>query len=476
MMRSVRSIDEKDVKDLETRGRYLRRKGFGGYRCEEVDIFLVEALTALRELLRENEGLRAGVSGFATLAGRMTLFDVQDARFHHVRVGGYDMRAADDYLDDLSDVLTALIQENEQLRSASSISSEGKVTDMWGDAAKPRDDGFAMPAEFSPHQATWISWPARGDLWGGRLDEAKDEWAATARAIAGFEPVTMVCDPGQAEDVRNRCGSGVEPLEVPIDDSWLRDNGPIFVSNPSGEVALVQFGFNSWGGKYLPFDRDAALPEALAAHFGVRRYVAPFVLEGGSFFVDGEGTVLTTEQCLLNPNRNPSMSRGEIEEGLRSFLGVDTVIWLPHGLVEDRDTDGHVDGLAQYVRPGAVMLATAAGPNDPNAERFQEDRGVLTRTPDARGRSLEVLEGPVNSWAELPEIGPIVIPYMNHYLVNGGVIVPVGGVPADEPALELLAKAYPDREVVGVPGAWISHGGGGPHCITQQVPAGTFVS
>jgi agmatine deiminase len=350
------------------------------------------------------------------------------------------------------------------------------VSDVSGDAATPRDDGFAMPAEFSPHQATWMSWPAREDLWGGRLDEAKDEWAATARGVAGFEPVTMVCDPGQAEDVRNRCGFGVEPLEVPIDDSWLRDNGPIFVTNPSGEVALVHFGFNSWGGKYLPFDRDAALPETLAAHFGVRRYVAPFVLEGGSFFVDGEGTVLTTEQCLLNPNRNPSMSREEIEEGLRSFLGVDTVIWLPHGLVEDRDTDGHVDGLAQYVRPGAVMLATAAGSNDPNVERFEEDRGVLTRTHDARGRSLEVLEGPVNSWAELPEIGPIVIPYMNHYLANGSVIVPVGGVPADEPALELLAKAYPDREVVGVPGAWISHGGGGPHCITQQVPAGTFVS
>jgi agmatine deiminase len=319
----------------------------------------------------------------------------------------------------------------------------------------PREDGFAMPAEFSPHQATWMSWPAREDLWGGRLDEAKDEWAATARALAAFESVTMVCDPGQAEDVRNRCGAGVEPLEVSIDDSWLRDNGPIFVTNARGDVALVHFGFNSWGGKYLPFDRDAALPEALASHFGVRRYVAPFVLEGGSFFVDGEGSLLTTEQCLLHPNRNPSMSREEIEEGLRAYLGVDTIVWLPHGLVEDRDT---------------------AGPDDPNVDRFDEDRAVLSRTRDARDRSLEALDGPVNSWADLPGIGPIVIPYMNHYLANGAVIVPIGGVPADEPALELLAKAYPDREVVGVPGAWISHGGGGPHCITQQVPAGTFVS
>lgn len=340
----------------------------------------------------------------------------------------------------------------------------------------PRDDGFAMPAEFAPHQATWMSWPTERSLWAGHLDAARGDWAATARTVAAFEPVVMVCNPGEAADVRRRCGENVEALEVPIDDAWLRDNGPIFVTNAKGEIALVHFGFNSWGEKYLPYDKDARLPELLASHFGVRRYRAPFVLEGGSFFVDGEGTVLTTEQCLLHQNRNPSMSREEIEEGLRSFLGADDVIWLPHGLVEDRDTDGHIDGLAQLVRPGAVMLSVAAGDVDPNAPRFDEDRGILQGARDARDRSFEVLDGPVNGWAELEGIGSIVIPYMNHYLANGAVIVPVGDIPEDEPALELLAKAYPDREVVGVPGALISFGGGGPHCITQQVPAGTFVS
>jgi agmatine deiminase len=340
----------------------------------------------------------------------------------------------------------------------------------------PRDDGFAMPAEFAPHQATWMSWPTQRSLWAGHLDAARDDWAATARAVASFEPVVMVCHPGEAAGVRGRCGEGVEALEMPIDDSWLRDNGPIFVTNPQGEVALVHFGFNSWGGKYLPYDKDARLPELLASHFGIRRYRAPFVLEGGSFFVDGEGTLLTTEQCLLHPNRNPSMSREEIEDGLRSFLDVDDVIWLPHGLVEDRDTDGHIDGLAQLVGPGVVMLAVAAGEDDPNALRFDEDRGILQGARDARARPLEVLDGPVNGWAELEGIGPIVIPYMNHYLANGAVIVPVGDIPEDDAALELLAKAYPDREVVGVPGALISFGGGGPHCITQQVPVGTFVS
>ena len=286
----------------------------------------------------------------------------------------------------------------------------------------------------------------------------------------------MVCNPGQADDVRRRCGSGVEPLELPIDDSWMRDNGPIFVTDDDGNVALVQFRFNSWGEKFLPYDDDARVPEALASHLGVRRYQAPFVLEGGSFFVDGEGTVLTTEQCLLNPNRNPSMTREEIEDGLRSFLGVDTLIWLPHGLVEDRDTDGHVDGLAQYVRPGAVMMSVAAGDEDPNAARFEEDRAVLARAADPRGRSLEVLDGPVNAWAEIDGVGRVVIPYLNFYLVNGGVVVPVGGIPEDDVALELIGKAFPDREAVGVPAALISNGGGGPHCITQQIPAGTFLS
>jgi agmatine deiminase len=344
------------------------------------------------------------------------------------------------------------------------------------DAPTPRADGFSMPAEFDEHQATWMSWPTHRSLWNGLLDAARDEWAATARAVSAFEPVVMVCNAGEAADARRRCGDGVEPLELPIDDSWLRDNGPIFVRNDRGELALVHFGFNSWGEKYLPYDADARLPELLASHFGVRRYAAPFVLEGGSYFVDGEGTLLTTEQCLLHPNRNPSLSREEIEEGLRSFLGVDTVIWLPHGLVEDRDTDGHIDGLAQLVGPGIVMLAVAGGDDDPNAPRFAEDRNTLVSARDAKGRSFDVVDGPVNAWATVEGVGPVVIPYMNHYLANGAVIVPIAGGPEDEPALELLAKAYPDREIVGVPGAIISHGGGGPHCITQQVPAGTFVS
>jgi agmatine deiminase len=325
-----------------------------------------------------------------------------------------------------------------------------------------------------------MAWPARtvgvGSWWTDHLEHAKDEWAAMARAVAAFEPVTMVCLPGSSSEVRDRCGEGVEPLELQIDDSWMRDNGPIFVTNDRGEVTLVHFRFNSWGEKYLPYDQDALVPQRLAEVFGVRRYEAPMVLEGGSFFVDGEGTLFTTEECLLNPNRNPELTREQIEGVLRAYLGVDTIVWLPKGMADDRDTDGHIDGVAQVVRPGSVMLLRPKDPGDPDTARGEENAAVLAGARDALGRELEVREVPITGIVEVEGYGPVTIPYLNFYLVNGGVIVPVGGIPQDEEALALIGDAFPEREVVPVPGAIISLGGGGPHCITQQVPEGPFVT
>jgi agmatine deiminase len=343
----------------------------------------------------------------------------------------------------------------------------------------PRGDGFRMPPEFAPHQRTLMAWPSRTvgvpSWWTGNLERAKDDWAVMARAVGGFEPVTMVCPPGSSAEVRNRCGKEVEPLELPIDDSWMRDNGPIFVTNEGGEVAMVHFRFNSWGEKYLPYDQDARVPERLAGELGVRRYEAPMVLEGGSFFVDGEGTLFTTEECLLNPNRNPDLTRVEIEGVLREYVGVDAIVWLPHGMADDRDTDGHIDGVAQVVRPGTVMLLRPRDPGDPDSPRGSANAAVLSASTDASGRTFDVMEMPLTASVPVDGYGPVAIPYMNFYLVNGGVIVPTGGVPADEEALSLIGRAFPDREVVGVPGAIISLGGGGPHCITQQVPEGTFL-
>ena len=337
----------------------------------------------------------------------------------------------------------------------------------------PRDEGFRMPAEWGPHQATLMAWPTRTRkaFWGAVFERAREDYAAVARAVAAFEPVIMVCNPGEARAVRDRCGTGVEAIEVPIDDSWMRDSGPIFVRDRLGQVAMVHFQFNAWGGKYRPWDADAAAPEAIAAHLGVRRYEAPFVLEGGAFLVDGEGTLITTEGVLLNPNRNPGMARTQIEQGLADYLGVEKVIWLQ--AYPDRDTDGHVDGIAQYVRPGTILLEVPADPAGHNYRLAPENIRRLSQTPDARGRPFTVIRFEHTGWDEVAGTA-FEIPYLNCYLANGAVVMPTAGAPQDEQARIRVAEAFPDRDVVCVPGAVLAYGGGGPHCITQQVPAGEY--
>jgi agmatine deiminase len=333
-------------------------------------------------------------------------------------------------------------------------------------SATPREDGFSMPAEWDPHDACLMEWPAvtRRDFWADRFEEAKRDYASVATAIAAFEPVVMVCDPDQEVEARRYCGENVEVVPIPIDDSWMRDNGPIFVRDGDGRVALVHFGFNAWGERFHPYDKDADVARHVAAHLGMRRYEAPFVLEGGSFFVDGEGTLITTEQCLLNPNRNPTMSRQEIEQGLRNYLGVDLIVWLGLGHSTDRDTDGHIDGIAPYVAPATVALLAPEDPDDPDHERGRDNLERLRRARDAKGRAFEVIPFQTRPSG--------VVPYLNFYLPNGGVIVPVADRSEDEQALGQIAKLFPDRKVVPVRGNCLTYGGGGPHCITQQLPRG----
>jgi agmatine deiminase len=321
-----------------------------------------------------------------------------------------------------------------------------------------------MPAEWAPHERTLMGWPCRRELWGDQLAQAKVEFAATANAVAAFEPLTMVCaTPGDAAEARAALTAGAEVVALAIDDSWLRDNGPIFVLDGDGRRAGVDFRFNSWGEKFAPYDADAAVGALIVDRLGDRRYDAPFVLEGGSVAVDGEGTLLTTEQCLLHPSRNPGMTREEIERGLCDFLGAERVVWLGQGLAEDRDTDGHVDLVAAFTRPGQVLLQSTP-PGTPSSERLADNRSRLVAA------GLEVVDFPI-----LPtlEVGgeEVAVGHLNFYLCNGAAIVPLAGAPTDAEALERIAAAYPGREVVGVPGAIIAYGGGGPHCITQQVPA-----
>ena len=259
-----------------------------------------------------------------------------------------------------------------------------------------------MPAEWSPHAATLMAWPLLADYWEGRADDARREWAGVARAVASSEPVIMVCNPGDEASVRDHCGDTVEVLPIPIDDSWMRDSGPIFVRDDAGEVAAVSFRFNAWGERFPSWVNDDAMPAAVAAHLGVRLFEAPFVLEGGSILVDGEGTLLTTEMCLLNPNRNPDLTKDEIERGLRDYLGVDTVVWLPYGMAGDVGpvaTDGHVDGVAAYVAPGRVALLVPDDARDADHAFGRANLERLEASTDARGRSFEV-ESPDRSRRE----------------------------------------------------------------------------
>jgi agmatine deiminase len=320
-----------------------------------------------------------------------------------------------------------------------------------------------MPAEWEPHERTLMGWPCRRELWGELLEQARADYAAVANAIARFEPVTMIAaDSGDAALARAACDETVEVVELPLDDSWLRDCGPIYVYDTDGARMAIHFRFNSWGEKFLPFDRDAEVGGLVAAALGDSVRSAPLVLEGGSILGDGAGTLLVTEQCLLHPNRNPSLSRGDIEQALREWLGVESIVWLGMGLVEDRDTDGHVDLIAAFTRPGQVLLQTVAAGN-PNYENCFENRRRLVAA------GIDVIDVPF-----LPYVSvggqTVAVGYLNLYLCNGGVIVPVCGDHSETDALELIGAAFPGREVVPVPGAVLAYGGGGPHCITQQVP------
>jgi len=324
---------------------------------------------------------------------------------------------------------------------------------------------FRMPAEWAPHERTLMAWPARADMWGQHFEAAKAVHAEVANAIAAFEPVTMVAHPSQRKQARKACGAGVTVSEIPIDDSWMRDSGPIFVLDGAGARAGIDFGFNAWGEKFHPYDADAEVARRLLERLRVQRIDArDLVLEGGAITVDGDGTLITTEQCLLHPSRNPGHSREQIARRLQEALGVHTVVWLGQGLVEDLDTDGHVDNVCAWVAPGRVLLQTVADEANPNWAHTRENLERL------RAAGLDVVELSLLPYVD-HDGPPTVVPYTNFYVCNGALIVPVAGQETDEEALTLLGGLYPGREVVPVPGVTLALGGGGVHCITQQVPA-----
>lgn len=355
----------------------------------------------------------------------------------------------------------------------------------------PRQDGFRMPGEFEPHAGTWMLWPERSDNWRFGGKPAQRTYVDVAAAISRFEPVTMCVSARQFDNARHWLPPAVRVVEMSNDDAWMRDCGPTFVTNGK-EIRGVDWKFNAWGGLvdglYFPWDQDDRVARKICDIERVDRYrLEDFVLEGGSIHVDGEGTLFTTEECLLSEGRNPQLSRSEIEEVLKDFLNVEKIIWIPRGIFND-ETNGHVDNILQVVKPGHVLLAWTDDKDDPQYEISNEAYDILSAATDAKGRKLEItkLMLPANVLiakeesegvdvvdGTLPrnEGDRLAASYVNFYLVNGGVIFPMFDDPHDELARQTLQSAYPDREVVGVYAREILLGGGNIHCITQQQPA-----
>lgn len=336
---------------------------------------------------------------------------------------------------------------------------------------KPSDLGFKMPAEWMTHAGCWMGWPARESTWNGHIEAAREDYVRVARAIAEFEPVTMLANQSHVADAARRCGPSVRVVPVPIDDSWLRDSGPTFLIDSAGDRAAALFTFNSWGGKFLPYDQDAAVGARVAELAGTPAHRSDLTIEGGGFLADGEGTLITAETCVLNANRNPGWDKARADAELRAMLGVEKIIWLP-GDPTDIATDGHVDGYVAYFKPAGVLCEVVADPADPRFHIMAENRKVLEAETDARGRRFEVV--PI---AEAPRS---VVPagedmycrsYVNFYIANRAVIVPAYGVPEDAQVQETLRRAYPGRRIVPVELHDLFRGGGGIHCITQQEPA-----
>ncbi|MGD9736614.1 MAG: agmatine deiminase [Solirubrobacterales bacterium] len=355
----------------------------------------------------------------------------------------------------------------------------------------PRADGLRMPGEFEPHAGCWMLWPERTDNWRQGAAPAQAAFAAVAAAIAAAEPVTVGASDAQFERARAALSPAIRVVELSSDDAWMRDVGPTFVVGDEGERRGVDWRFNAWGGHhgglYSSWERDERVAAKVLEVERAGRYRAPLVLEGGSIHVDGEGTALSTEECLLNRNRNPELSREQIEAHLLDYLGAEKVLWLGRGVFAD-ETDGHVDNLACFARPGVVLLTWTDDVSDPQYEISLDARRRLEAAVDARGRPLEVVllpaPGPLRATAEeaagveaIAGTQPrragdrLAASYVNFYLANGRVVMPLLDERRDEEAAAILAATFPEREVVGVSAREILLGGGNVHCITQQVPA-----
>lgn len=366
----------------------------------------------------------------------------------------------------------------------------------------PVSNGFHMPAEWEPHSQTWLGWPERGDNWRDNAVHSQKVFAKVATAISKFEPVTVCASAAQWDNARRQLPHNVRVIEMSMNDSWFRDSGPTFVVNKSKsspanttkKVAGIDWNFNSWGGAedgcYTDWSLDLLVAKKIISVERLHRFPQSIILEGGSIHVDGEGTCLTTEECLLNKNRNPHLTKVQIEDELKAYLGVKKIVWLPRGLFGDDDTNGHVDNMCCFVKPGVVLLSWTDDKSDPHYERGAEAFSVLSNSTDANGRKFQIIKlhipGPLYMTQEeadgviqdgngKPRLAStrLAASYVNFYIANGAIITPqFGDKKWDDEAVRVLSLAFPDHEVVRIEGAReIVLAGGNIHCITQQQPA-----
>ncbi|MEK4998780.1 MULTISPECIES: agmatine/peptidylarginine deiminase [Paenibacillus] len=338
----------------------------------------------------------------------------------------------------------------------------------------PKDLNYTMPPEWGKHERTFISWPVQESMcFPDNHESVCQGYADIITAIAEFEPITVIVNPEDVERVEHLVGGpNVTLLPIAHSDAWLRDNGPTFIVNKEGQMAGVNWKFNAWGGKYSPWDLDDEVAPQILEHAQITRFDAPLVMEGGSIHTDGEGTLLTTEECLLNLNRNPELKREEIEEYVRNYTGTEAIIWLRRGLSGD-ETDGHVDNIACFAAPGKVIIQVSEDPQDENYEITQENLRILENATDAKGRKLEIIK--IQQPPRVDHDGSrLTLSYLNFYFVNGGIILPVFGGTATETdtlAEKVLAGLFPDRKIRTVNGMAVITEGGNVHCTTQQMPA-----
>ena len=330
---------------------------------------------------------------------------------------------------------------------------------------------FKVPGRFEEHECTFITWPCKNsDL---EIINLEKEIVIFAKALSKYEKVIIISDPSAYDKALKYCKEFSLVWSIPTDFSWIRDNGPIFIKNDKGEVAGIHFKFNGWGNKFEKCEAIKELPKYLLKKLQIERITSDLILEGGGVTFDGQGTMITTEQMLMNKNRNAKFSKSQIEKEVKDLLGIQKVIWLKKGLIEDEGTDGHVDCVAEYLAPQKLLVQTIYDKNNHNYELLKVNLEILQTERDAQGNKLNIVEMPyLPYFPQLYNGTQYVSPYTNYYVANNSVLVPEVDPKLDEKAYKLIQDIYVDRTIVPIPAFYQAIGGGGPGCITQQLPMG----